>query len=239
MRLILAGIEYAGKHTLAVEISKWWAEQTGGAEPPYLAFHDHFTIPHVVHFGEAHVDHRNLSAKQMLTLNPGLMEQYQRWQILGKLSAGYVAMADLFIIDWYYSDAVYAPLYYGYGGPGQYADRRRMARSMDAQVNELLPGMVLVLMKASPESIRRRVQEGESPFPSRHVDTLFQEKDTEVVLGRFEEEYERSLIPRKFVLDTTDASIEESMAEFKRQMKTHITSEDRLRFLSREIVGGW
>ena len=110
---------------------------------------------------------------------------------------------------------------------------------MDAQVNELLPGMVLVLMKASPESIRRRVQEGESPFPSRHVDTLFQEKDTEVVLGRFEEEYERSLIPRKFVLDTTDASIEESMAEFKRQMKTHITSEDRLRFLSREIVGGW
>ena len=236
MRLILTGVEYAGKHTLAVEISKWWAEQTGEEEKPDLPFHDHFTIPHVVHLG---VDHMDLSAKQMLTLNPGLMEQYQRWQIMGKLAAGYVAMADLLIIDWYYSDAVYAPLYYGYGGPGQYADRKKMARSMDAQVNELLPGMVLVLIKASPESIRLRVQEGKSPFPRRHVDTLFQVKDTEVVLDRFEEEYERSLLPRKFVLDTTDASVDETMAEFKGQIKTHITTEDRLRLLSREIVEGW
>ena len=156
------GIEYAGKHTLGLDIAKWWAERTGEeAPPPGPVFHDHFTVPHVVRFGGAHDEHRELSAKQMLTLNPGLMEQYQRSGIIGRLSSGCQVMADLLIVDWYYSDAVCAPLYYGYGGPGQYANRGQMARGMDAQVNQLLPGMVIVHMKASPETIGRRVQEGE------------------------------------------------------------------------------
>ena len=70
-----------------------------------------------------------------------------------------------------------------------------------------MPDMVLVLMKASPETIRSRVEEGKSPFPARHADTLFQAKDAEIVLERFEEQYESSLIPSKFVLDTTAASV--------------------------------
>ena len=230
------GIEYAGKRTLGIEISRWWAGQTGEEflEPPHLAFHDHFTVPHVVH-AMGHDHHKELSEKQMLALNPGLMEHYQRYQIFNKLTPGYTDMADLFLIDWYYSDAVYAPLYYGYGGPGQYADRRLMARSLDADVLSLMPDMVLVLMKASPEAIRRRVREAVSPFPGRHKDTLFDEKDTETVLERFEEEYERSLFSRKFVLDTTSATVKESLSEFMRQIKPFITADDRLRLLSRRV----
>ncbi len=91
MRLILAGIEYAGKHTLAVEKARWWAEQTGEKEKANLPFHDHSTIPHVVHLG---VDHMDLSAKQMLTLNSGLIEQYQRWQIIGKLIRTHITDED-------------------------------------------------------------------------------------------------------------------------------------------------
>jgi hypothetical protein len=173
----------------------------------------------------------------MLALNPGLMEHYQRYQIFNKLTPGYVEMADLFLIDWYYSDAVYAPLYYGYGGTGQYADRRLMARSLDADVLSLMPDMVLVLVKASPEVIRRRVIEARSPFPGRHKDTLFQAEDTETVLERFEEEYERTLFSRKFVLDTTSATAEESLSEFIRQIKPFITADDRLRLLSRGVFG--
>ena len=41
MRLILIGCEYAGKTTLANEITKWLKETTGGGR----TFHDHFTIP--------------------------------------------------------------------------------------------------------------------------------------------------------------------------------------------------
>ena len=75
-------------------------------------------------------------------------------------------MNDLFLMDFHYGDAVYAPLYYGYGKPGMYADRRNMARSIDSEVNELYPDMVLVLVKASADAIRQRMaNKHETPFP--------------------------------------------------------------------------
>jgi hypothetical protein len=231
------GIEYAGKHTLGVEISRWWAQQTGGEfkEPPDFAFHDHFTVPHVVH-AMGHEDHRDLTEKQVLGMNPGLMEHYQRYQIFNKLTPGYIEMPDLFLLDWYYSDAVYAPLYYGYGGPGQYADRRRMARGLDRDVLSLMPDMVLVLMKASPDAIVTRIESGESPFPRRHTDTLFKARDAEVVLERFDEQYEESLIVRKFVIDTTVLTVEDSLLQFKANIVQYLTSEDRLRVLSHKAM---
>jgi len=237
VRLILMGIEYAGKHTLGVEISRWWAQQTGGEfkEPPDFAFHDHFTVPHVVH-AMGHEDHRDLTEKQVLGMNPGLMEHYQRYQIFNKLTPGYIEMPDLFLLDWYYSDAVYAPLYYGYGGPGQYADRRRMARGLDRDVLSLMPDMVLVLMKASPDAIVTRIESGESPFPRRHTDTLFKARDAEVVLERFDEQYEESLIVRKFVIDTTVLTVEDSLLQFKANVVQYLTSEDRLRVLSHKAM---
>ena len=237
MRLILMGVEYAGKHTLGVEISRWWAQQTGGEfkEPPDFAFHDHFTVPHVVH-AMGHEDHRDLTEKQVLGMNPGLMEHYQRYQIFNKLTPGYIEMPDLFLLDWYYSDAVYAPLYYGYGGPGQYADRRRMARGLDRDVLSLMPDMVLVLMRAAPDAIVTRIESGESPFPRRHTDTLFKARDAEVVLERFEEQYEESLIARKFVIDTTVLTVEDSLLQFKANIVQYLTSEDRLRVLSHKAM---
>ncbi len=205
-------------------------------EPPHLAFHDHFTLPHVVH-AMGHEDHKAQTEKDLLNASPGLQQLLQLYNIANKFNKGYTDMADLFLIDWYYSDAVYAPLYYGYGGPGQYADRRLMARGLDEDVLSLMPDMVLVLMKSSPEVIRRRVREAVSPFPGRHAATLFDEKDTETVLERFEGEYERSLIGRKFVLDTTSATVEESLNEFIRQIKPFITADDRLRLLNRGVFG--
>ena len=238
MRLLLIGCEYAGKHSLGVEISRWWAEQTGDEflPPPHIAFHDHFTVPHVVHT-IGHEDHKELSEKQMLTLNPGLMEHYQRYQIFNKLTPGYIRMPDLFLIDWFYSDAVYAPLYYGYGGPGQYADRRSMARNLAAELRTLMPDMVLVLMKAAPEVIRDRMRNvDKTPFPDRHKDTYFKGEDAEVVLDRFQEEYDTSLIKLKFDLDTSDATVEESLREFVRQIRGYLTPEDRLRVLSNRAL---
>jgi len=95
------------------------------------------------------------------------------------------------------------------------------------------------LMKASPQTIKKRVKEGKSPFPNRHASTLFQTKDTEIVLERFEEQYEESLISKKFVLDTTSTSVQESLTEFKKQIKPFITSQDRLRLLTRELSDNW
>ena len=166
MRLLFIGCEWAGKHTLGIEVSRWWSEQTGESflPPPHFSFHDHFVLPHVVH-AMGHEHHKELSEKQMLTLNPGLLEHYQRYQIFNKLTPGYIDEPDLFLMDWYYGEAVYAPLYYGYGGPGEYADRRMLARWIDEDVLKLIPDTILVLIKASPEVIRERMAKGDSPFP--------------------------------------------------------------------------
>ena len=144
---------------------------------------------------------------------------------------------DLFLMDFHYGDAVYAPLYYGYGKPGMYADRRNMARSIDAEVNEFYPDMVLVLVKASAEAIRQRMaNKHETPFPGRHAATYFKGEDAETVLARFDEEFEKSLIPRKIEIDTTDATVEESLAEFVRQVKPFITNDDYQRILGNRAM---
>jgi hypothetical protein len=238
MRLLLIGCEYAGKHALGIEISRWWADQTGDEflAPPHFAFHDHFTVPHVVH-AMGHEHHKELSEQQMLTLNPHLLEHYQRYQIFNKLTPSYIEMPDLFVIDWYYADAVFAPLYWGYGGPGQYADRRILARHIDADVLKLMPDTVLVLIEAAPNVIRERMRDaGATPFPGRHKATHFKAEDAEIVIGRFQEEYDRSLIRRKFALDTTNATVDETLAEFIKGIKPFLTPEDLQRVLGNRAM---
>lgn len=238
MRLLVTGSEYSGKHTLGLEIDKWWCGQTGQKfrPPPSFNFHDHFVLPHVVH-AEGHEHHMALSEQQMLTLNPHLLEHYQRYQIFNKLTRGYKMMKDLFLMDFYYGDAVYAPLYYGYGKPGMYGDRRKVARGLDAEVKEFYPDMVLVLVKADPEVIRKRAaNKDKTPFPNRHAATYFKSEDAEIVLDRFAEEFDKSLISRKFEIDTTNATVQDSLSDFVRQMKPFITNDDFQRVLGHQSL---
>jgi hypothetical protein len=90
---------------------------------------------------------------------------------------------------------------------------------------EMAPDTVLVLVKASPEVIRQR--RAESPHPRE----ILKDADVETVLRRFEEEYQRSGLRRRFVLDTTTATVEETFQEFLRKMEPHLTQEDRLALL--------
>ena len=64
---------------------------------------------------------------------------------------------DTLMIDFYYADAVYAPLYYGYGEPDSFSDRRRRAREWDHHLLVQAPDAVLVLVEASPSAIRSRM----------------------------------------------------------------------------------
>lgn len=130
MQLIVTGCEYAGKHTLGRKIYEWWNELIGETVRPLptTGFHDHFVVPYVVH-QEGHESHKEQSEADILKLNPGLLEHYQRYQIDYHFQRSFMSSPDLWLSDWYYGDAVYAPLYYGYGRPGEYGDRRQMVRS--------------------------------------------------------------------------------------------------------------
>ena len=82
---------------------------------------------------------------------------------------------------------------------------------------------MLVLLTASPQVIARRMKG--NPHPSSPL----KEEDIELVLRRFEEEYEKSRIRNKFTLDTSTATVEETLAEYIKKVEPFLTEFDRLR----------
>ena len=113
----------------------------------------------------------------------------------------YRANDDFLMIDFYYGDAVYAPLYYGYGGSDDaFSDRRKRAREWDTEVMMQAPDTVLVLLRASAEAVRRRMS------LNPHPGSILRTDNVPIVLRRFDEEYADSQIERRFALDTTDTS---------------------------------
>lgn len=219
MRIIMIGCEHAGKTTLAEQIHNWMIENMG---PPLMSWHDHFVLP----FHEGSGPEAEEEANQVLTLMPTLLEKYSRYMI--DYHFAFFSDAHNLLVNWYYGDAVYAPLYYGYGNPDDYLDRRAMARSYDAKVMKMAPDTVLVLVKASPEVIRRRMSE--SPHPR----CILKDEDVEFVLQRFEEEYNRSGIRLRFTLDTTNATLKETFGEFLRKIEPHLNENDKLSLLTHE-----
>ena len=81
-------------------------------------------------------------------------------------------------------------------------------------------------MKADPEIIKGRMDE------NPHEYQVVQKDDVEYVLERFEEEYANSLIGRRFVLDTSHASISDTIAEFQEKIEPLLTDQDRLRMVA-------
>jgi hypothetical protein len=105
-----------------------------------------------------------------------------------------------------------------------------MARAVEKTIMEEAPDTVLILLKASAEVIAQRMRENPQPCG------VLQEKDIEYVLQRFEEEHQASLIRRKFILDTTTATVEETLAEFAEQIELYLTDTDRLRMLAHQAL---
>ena len=68
-----------------------------------------------------------------------------------------------------------------------------------------------------------------------HRNGVLREGDVEYILGRFEEEYKASQIANKITLDTSDATVESTVAEFVRKMEPYFTAADRLRMVSRRL----
>ena len=219
MRLIIIGCEYTGKTTLTEGIGKWM-QSTMGAR--HLGFHDHF-LPW--HPGET-ADKVAMELKLLTLDDSSLLEQFCRYILHYHTRPCFYSDPDHNLANWYYSDAVYGPLYYGFGGPGQPIDRQIMARSYDAMVMNAAPDTVLVLLKATPEVIRKRREADPNPQPYPHDEHI------ELVLQRFDDEFKRSLMRKKITLDTRDMTAEETLNEFLRQIKPMLTSDDRVRILA-------
>ena len=125
-------------------------------------------------------------------------------------------------------DLIYGPHYFGYGGPEEPGDRRVEAQLIEQRLNDYAPNTVLVLLKASPATIRRRMKD------DPHESSLIQDEDVEFLLGRFEEEFHRSSILNKFALDTTESTPKITFQQFLVEMEPYWSEADRLRMLTKD-----
>ena len=233
MRLLIVGCEYAGKTTLARGISNWMIEAMGLR---LVRWHNHFVVPrldsHMIIHAEGDVTAVGKEApdlntaedeEQIMSLRPSVLEQFQRHNIWRHLHPDLFRGDDALFVNHYYADAVYASLYYSYGQPGSFADRTARARAWDAELLERAPDVVLVLVRATADAIKERMR------GTPRVRGLLKEEDVLHVLDRFDDQYKNSLIPRKFDLDTTDASAGVTFQRFLENVQPHLSNADWLR----------
>jgi len=219
LKLILVGCEYSGKTTLAEEIVKWWKNLTGA----HIPVHDHFTFP-----GKEQLTVED--TKLLMRLSPMAIELFQRYMIDYHLVHSFAEEDDHILVGYHIEEAVYAPLYYGYGYSNTTRDRSHYARYVENEILRSRPETVLVLLKASPETIKERMKN------RPHDRGVVKEKDIELVLDKFEEQYNESLITKKFELDTTNATKEKTLEHFIENMIPHLRPVDSLRILQYQIL---
>jgi hypothetical protein len=220
VRLILVGCEYVGTSTLIQEISGWVERSMGGK----MGIHDHWKAPQL-----SHAEHTKEENEGFLALSANLRESFQRYHMEYHLSPSFYHDADHTMVGFHIDEAVYAPRYYGYGEPNEYGDREQAARTTEAALLEIARDTVLVLLKASPETIRARMK------ADPHANALVKDGDVDDVLAAFEDQHTRSLLRKKIVIDNTDLTVAETLAEFVTQVQPFLTHEDRSRILTRNL----
>ncbi len=246
MRLILIGCEYSGGSTMARAIGEWLLRERAATA---VRIHDHWVYPYIAdqdpstcfilgprgivpekwryrHLGSVHGD-TALSeewASDVRALKPWLLEQMQRalvWRHMHHTVVGEEA-SDSIQVGLHYAEAVYAPLYYGYGRD-TFSDRRRRAREWDRALLEYAPETLLVVLRASPEAIRKRMRAVPRP------DGVPSEEDVEKVIDLFEEQYASTELKHKLAIRTSGVTVAESVAEFAGKVEPFLTEEDRQR----------
>ena len=223
MKLILIGCEYTGTTTLAYAINDWLAKETGtGAH----LIHDHWKIPDIS--GHEPSDTALLltdgEMDQVMALSPKLKEMTQRYSLSYHTPSEPSDLHRL-MIGYHFDDGIYGPLYFDYGGPDDIHDRSALGRSIERVLLMHAPETVLLLVKATPAVIRRRMEQ------DPHHRGVLQEKDVEFVLERFDYEFKHSLIGQKITLDTSAVNADESLADFAEMVRPHLTDSDRSRML--------
>ncbi len=242
MRLVVIGCEYAGKTRLARGIAERVAAGSGSPVrvhdhwvPPAIWDQDPATcyvvgpdgvLPEPSRYGSlAGAERDRLAsgrADDVRALSPWLLEQHQRAMVWRHLhpniydEAGELGHVPHSIqVDFYYAEAVYAPLYYGYGGPCTFDDRTRRAREWDEKLMEIGPETVLVHVVAADGEIERRMA------AAPQADPVLRPGDAERVLARYAEQFEASLVRRKVEIDTTGSTPEQSLDELERQLAAY------------------
>ena len=228
MNLIIAGCEYSGTTTLANGIAEWARTTLGGTQE----IHDHFKIPHIASYriGPPAEPLTDEELRQIMAWTPKMKEMAQR-QSMNYHMPNSRRADDYIVVGFHIEDAVYAAPFFGYGHEKepQGGLRTKYARHLETEFMEQAPdtGARLRQGLAGGDS-------GANGSESTPVLHRAEEKDIEPVLADFETEFERSVIHAKIVIDTSEATVEESVDELQLALRGHLTIEDLRRMVVRK-----
>ena len=217
MRLFLIGCEYSGTTTLAHAINEWTKETM---DKEFTLIHDHFKLPDTKPHGPELTEEE---IAQFDALSPRLTEVIMRHNLYYHTPAKPSSGEDFLGIGIHIEEGIYGPLYYGYGGPGELGDRQTIAKSLEQRILNYAPETVLILVKASPEVIAKRMKENPHKYP------VVPEQDIPDVLQQFEDAHQNSSIRFKITLDTSTATIDETVAEFVEKIRPHLTEAELMK----------
>ena len=228
MKILLIGCEYSGTTTLAQNIFEWGQNNTGA---DFGLFHDHWKIPHVT--GHWPIDTEAFASdkeqKELLGLNPKMKEQMQRHNIYYHIQPGAFKKgeeekqgfySDYLAIGMHLEDAVYGPMYFGYGGEGQPAPRTVLTKTVERALLQSAPDFVLVLIKASVDTIKKRMEH--NPHPNQ----VIKSSGVEIILDKFESEFSNSQIRNKFIIDTTHQDKAGTLNKFINKIEPFLSQDD-------------
>ena len=218
MKLILIGCEYAGTTTLAIAFHDYAREHLG---IELGSIHDHWKIPYTVTHHPDRITEEE--ADLYLALTTRQKEAWQRHNLYYHTVAEQGSPADQIIVGFYIEDTIYADLYYHYGGPGEAGDRALHSGKIEERVTTLAPEVVLVHVKARPEVIRQRMRE------QPHARPVVPEADVELVLERFAAAFAASTIANKLELDTSNATVADTVRSLAAGLEPFLTDRDRAR----------
>ena len=221
MRLVIVGCEYSGTTTLAHAINDWATETMGVG---FRLIHDHFKQPDTNPHGPA-LTEDELAQFQALSARHREVMQRQNLYYHTSYTANSESKETSLVVGLHIDETIYGPLYFGYGGAGQIGDRHVIAKHIEQRIVQYTPETVLVHVKARSDIILQRMTQ------DPHARAVLRETDVEHVLARFEEEVRGSLLMNKITLDTSDATVAETVADFERKVHPFLTQEDLARIL--------
>ena len=189
MRGIVVGCEYTGVTTLIEGLMDWGHERG-------INHHldDHFTIPDRQHLAPE-------DRETMVNLSPALKERFQRMQLVYHIRLLH-RFDHILLGGFHIEEAIYGPLYYYPGG---------VASEIREYEEEMPKNAILVHLTARPEVIQGRME------TDPHEYSLIKKEDIPMLLNRFQEEFDASLIPNKLQIDTSDLAPEALLQTFLNQ----------------------
>ena len=219
MRLVLAGCEYVGTTTVANAIDDWMADKMGAR---FSLIHDHWKIPHT----SGHPDDSTPEEQAwLLQATPKFKEMHQRHSLYYHVQANSFRNGDHMMVGGHIEDAVYGPMYFGYGGEGQHHDRRMVMHQVENTILHFTSSTVVVHITADTDVIRQRMQD------DPHESQVIKEGDIDAVKDRFGELVGWSMLGSKITLDNS-GPVEDTIEEFQRKIEPYLSDLDRSRILA-------